>query len=119
VLQHVSVEIKPEQMDACLGFWRLLGFKQVPKPDVLPSEYRWVERDGTQIHLMTFDDPVVTRRGHAAVVVEDYDAVLATLREHGFDPEPTVEAWGVPRAFVRDPAGNRFELMSAPPPTGG
>jgi hypothetical protein len=35
----------------------------------------------------------------------------------GFDPEPRQEHWGAPRSFVRDPAGNRVELMSAPPPT--
>ena len=54
--------------------------------------------------------------GHFALVVEDYDATLDKLREAGFDPDPRQEHWGAPRSFVRDPAGNRVELMSEPPP---
>jgi catechol 2,3-dioxygenase-like lactoylglutathione lyase family enzyme len=47
--------------------------------------------------------------------VQGYDDVLATLREAGHDPEPRAEHWGSPRAYVRDPAGNRVELMAFPP----
>jgi catechol 2,3-dioxygenase-like lactoylglutathione lyase family enzyme len=117
MLQHVSVEIRPEQVDACVEFWRLFGFEQVTPPPLLRDRFIWLERAGTQIHLMPFDDPVTTRRGHAAVVVDDYDAVLRTLHEHGFETRPGSNAWGAPRAFVRDPAGNHVEIMSAPPPT--
>ena len=66
---------------------------------------------------MPFDDPVTTARGHAAVVVEDFDAALDRLREHGFEPRPGSNAWGASRSFVRDPAGNHVEVMSQPPPT--
>ena len=55
--------------------------------------------------------------GHLAVVVEDYDATIGRLRDQGFEVDPRPQHWGAPRAFVRDPAGNRVELMSAPPPT--
>jgi hypothetical protein len=119
VLQHVSVEVKPDQVQACVEFWRLIGFEQVTPPPSLRDRFTWVERQGTQIHLMPFEDPVLTKRGHAAVVVEDYEGVVTTLREHGFQPEPGSNAWDAPRSFVRDPAGNHVELMSAPPPTGG
>ena len=116
MLQHVSIEVRPDQVDACVTFWGLLGFEQVEPPETL-RRFTWVERAGTQIHLMPFEDPVTTARGHAAVVVEDYEDALARLREKGFDPQPGSEAWGVPRSFVRDPAGNHVELMSAPPPS--
>ena len=116
MLQHVSIEVRPDQVDACVAFWKLLGFEQVEPPETL-RRFTWVERAGTQIHLMPFEDPVTTARGHAAVVVEDYEDALARLRESGFDPQPGSEAWGAPRSFVRDPAGNHVELMSAPPPS--
>jgi catechol 2,3-dioxygenase-like lactoylglutathione lyase family enzyme len=77
----------------------------------------WVERGGTQVHLLYSDDPVVPPSGHLAVVVDDYDMTIERLRAAGFDPEPRAEQWGAPRSFVRDPAGHRVELMSAPPPT--
>jgi catechol 2,3-dioxygenase-like lactoylglutathione lyase family enzyme len=116
MLQHVSVEVRPEQVDACVAFWNLLGFEQVDPPESL-RQFTWVERAGTQIHLMPFDDPVTTLRGHAAVVVDDYEDALARLRADGFETREGSNAWGAPRSFVRDPAGNHIELMSAPPPT--
>ena len=68
---------------------------------------------------MRRDDAEHLPAGHFAVVVDDYDRTLERLRADGFEPEPREEHWGAPRSFVRDPAGNRVELMSAPPPTGG
>jgi catechol 2,3-dioxygenase-like lactoylglutathione lyase family enzyme len=117
MLQHVSVEVRPEQVEACVAFWELLGFERVTPPGELAERFTWVEREGTQIHLMPFEDPSTTVRGHAAVVVEDPDPVLAALRERGFELRAGSNAWGAPRWFTRDPAGNHVELMSAPPPT--
>ena len=116
MLQHVSLEVRPDQVEACVAFWRLLGFEQVAPPPSL-ARFTWVERNGTQIHLMPFDDPVTTVRGHAAVVVEDFEATVETLRGKGFEPREGSNAWNAPRVFVRDPAGNHVELMSSPPPT--
>ena len=118
MLQHVSVEVRPDEVDACVAFWALLGFEQVTPPESL-RRFTWVERGGTQIHLMPFEDPVTTMRGHAAIVAEDFDAALARLHEHGFETRPGSNAWGAPRVFVRDPAGNHVEVMSAPPPAAG
>jgi catechol 2,3-dioxygenase-like lactoylglutathione lyase family enzyme len=117
MLQHVSIEVRPDQLDACVAFWALLGFEQVTPPGELAERFTWVEREGTQIHLMPFDAPNTTVNGHAAVVVEDYEGTLAALRERGFELQPGSNAWGAPRTFTRDPAGNHVELMSAPPPT--
>ena len=64
---------------------------------------------------MTVDDPVVPPSGHHAVLVDDYDATLASLREAGFDPDPRKEHWGSPRLFVRNPAGHRVEVMAGSP----
>jgi catechol 2,3-dioxygenase-like lactoylglutathione lyase family enzyme len=116
MLQHVSVEVRPDQVDACVAFWAVLGFELVTPPESL-RRFTWVERDGTQIHLMPFEDPVTTVRGHAAVVVDDYEDALTRLRERGFETREGSNAWDAPRSFVRDPAGNHIELMSAPPPT--
>jgi catechol 2,3-dioxygenase-like lactoylglutathione lyase family enzyme len=116
MLQHVSVEVRPDQVDACVAFWAVLGFERVTPPESL-RQFTWVERAGTQIHMMPFEDPVTTLRGHAAVVVDDYEDALARLHERGFETREGSNAWDAPRSFVRDPAGNHIELMSAPPPT--
>jgi len=118
VIQHVSLEARPADADACLAFWALLGFAEVQPPEALRDRTRWAQRAGTQIHLLLSDAPVVPPAGHVAVAAGDYDAAVAALRAAGFAPEPRPEHWGAPRCFVRDPAGHRVEVMSAPPPAG-
>lgn len=115
-LQHVSLEIRRDDVPAELRFWALLGFSEVEPPGTLGEIASWVQRDGTQIHLLFDDDPVVPPGGHAAVVVDDFDATAAALRAAGFDPQERTRHWGAARAFVHSPAGHTVELMAQPPP---
>ena len=119
MIQHVSLECRPDDADAVLAFWALLGFEEVDPPAGLAGRSRWCDRDGQQVHLLLTDDPVAPPSGHCAVVAEDYDATLARLRDAGFEPDPRAEHWGARRSFVRAPGGHRVELMAAPPPPGG
>jgi catechol 2,3-dioxygenase-like lactoylglutathione lyase family enzyme len=115
VLQHVSLEVRPDQVRDCVAFWELLGFTEIEPPPILRDRFTWVERDGTHIHLVPVDDPAVPREGHTAVVAPEGETTVQTLREHGFEPRPGSNAWDAPRWFVTDPAGHRVEVMSAPP----
>jgi catechol 2,3-dioxygenase-like lactoylglutathione lyase family enzyme len=115
-LQHVALETRRADCDAEVAFWALLGFTEVRPPEGLVDVARWVAREGTQIHLLFADEPVVMPRGHAAVIVPDYDAAVARLREAGHRPEPAREHWARPRSFVRTPGGHVVEVMAAPPP---
>jgi catechol 2,3-dioxygenase-like lactoylglutathione lyase family enzyme len=117
MLQHVSIEVAPGDQRACVAFYELIGFHEVDPPGTLAETSTWVEKGGTQVHLLHSDDPVVPPEGHLAVIVgrDSYDATLERLRAAGFDPDPREEHWGEPRSFVRDPAGHRVELMVAPP----
>lgn len=115
-LQHVSLEVRRGDVPAELAFWRLLGFREVEPPGSLGERTAWVQRGGTQVHLLIDEDPVVPPSGHAAVVAEDFDATLAALREAGHGAEERTRHWGEPRAFTRSPAGHRVEVMAAPPP---
>ena len=119
VIQHVTVELPRERVEECAAFWALLGFRRVEPPPTLRDRAIWVERGGTQVHLMYVDRPVVPPKAHVAVVVEDYPGSFRALSDAGHDPEPRPEHWGVPRCFVRDPAGHRVEVMAAPPPSSG
>lgn len=115
MIQHVALEVREAEAEACVRFWALLGFEEVEPPGRLGEVSRWVQREGTQVHLLLTDDPVAPPQGHVAVVAPDHDAALARLRDAGFAPEPREEHWGAPRAFVRDPAGHRVEVMARPP----
>jgi catechol 2,3-dioxygenase-like lactoylglutathione lyase family enzyme len=115
MLQHVTLEVRPEQVEACVRFWELLGFRRMVPPPLLRDRFTWVEREGTHIHLVPVDAPAIAREGHSAVLAEDHEAALRALRDAGFEPRPGSNAWDAPRWFVRDPAGHLVELMSAPP----
>ena len=115
MLQHASLEVRGDQVEACVGFWRRLGFEPMMPPPTLRDRFTWVERAGTHIHLIPVEAPIAAREGHVAVLVEDYEGALGALREAGFDPQPGTNAWDAPRSFVRDPAGHLVEVMSAPP----
>jgi catechol 2,3-dioxygenase-like lactoylglutathione lyase family enzyme len=117
VLQHVTLEVRPDQVRACVRFWELLGFDELEPPPSLRDRFTWVGREDTHIHLVPVERPAVPRDGHTAVVAEDAERAVAALRDAGFDPRPGSNAWDAPRWFVRDPAGHRVEVMSAPPPS--
>ena len=115
-LQHVSLEVARADVPDEQRFWALLGFEPVEPPGTLGERSAWVQRAGTQIHLLFAESPVVPPSGHAAVVAEDFEATLSSLRDAGFEPQERTRHWGEPRAFVHTPAGHVVEVMAAPPP---
>lgn len=114
MLHHVGIEVAPADIEAAADFFELIGFSRVEPPEPL-RRYTWLEREGTQVHLMPEDDPTVPSPGHLAVVAPDFDVTVARLREHGFEVEPKGEHWGQPRVVAITPGGHRVELMAAPP----
>jgi hypothetical protein len=116
MLQHAGIEVPPAEIERAVELFTLLGFARVDPPPSLAADFTWVEKDGTQIHLMHEPHPTASPRGHLALVVEDFDMSLARLQEHGFEVERSREHWGAPRALATCPGGHRIELMASPPP---
>jgi catechol 2,3-dioxygenase-like lactoylglutathione lyase family enzyme len=78
----------------------------------------WLERSGTQIHLVFVTDADAAERrhsGHVGVIVDRYPETVEALRAAGREVEPRTAHWGSPRAYVRDPAGYLVELMAWAP----
>jgi catechol 2,3-dioxygenase-like lactoylglutathione lyase family enzyme len=118
MIQHVTRQIRPSQLDRCVQFYEMLGFEQVPVPAGIAGRALWLERRRTQIHLMPTEDAVPSS-GHVGIVVESYADTVDRLRDAGHEVEPRREHWGSPRAYVRDPAGNLVELMAWAPGSEG
>jgi catechol 2,3-dioxygenase-like lactoylglutathione lyase family enzyme len=114
-IHHVAMETRPEDVEACARFYELLGFARVERPESLRDRGIWLEHGGQQIHLQRDEDVTVPKRSHFALVADDYEATLATLREGGFEPDEREQHWGSPRVFVHDPAGHVVEVMEFPP----
>lgn len=115
MLQHVTLEVTEAQVRPCVAFWALLGFSEMVPPPLLRGRFTWVERDGTQIHLVPVPQPVAANDGHVAIVAPDYEATLTALTDAGFTLREGLDAWDAPRSFVRDPAGHLIEVMSRSP----
>ncbi|HEY8809314.1 MAG TPA: VOC family protein [Solirubrobacterales bacterium] len=115
MLQHVTLEVSPRDVERSLELWALLGFQRVEPPPALAQTFTWVERKGTQIHLERNESPIVPQHGHTAVVVADFERTVERLREAGFDVTHGREHWGARRAKAVAPGGHLVELMAAPP----
>jgi hypothetical protein len=115
MLHHVSLEVLPEDAERTARMFELLGFSRVPAPDPVAPFVTWLEREGTQIHLIHTPEPAIPTLGHCAVVVEDFEHAVTRLREAGYEVEDARELWGEPRAFAIIPGGGRVEMMRRPP----
>ena len=117
MLHHVGIEVRPADVERSVELWTLLGFEPVEPPAGL-AEFTWLERDGTQVHLMPTDSPTVPPRGHVAVVAPDFDATCERVAAAGFEVEHRNEYWDAARAKVSAPGGHAVELMASPTSAG-
>jgi catechol 2,3-dioxygenase-like lactoylglutathione lyase family enzyme len=116
-LQHAALEVPPQGIAAELAFWACLGFGEVDVPETLAGRTHWVQREGTQIHLLHVDDRevVAAPEGHVAVVCDDYAATRGALLAAGHEVDDRTPHWGAERLFTRTPAGHRVEVMAFAP----
>ena len=119
MIHHVGLELAPADAGRAAELFELLGFEPVAVPPSLGAGFTWLERGGTQVHLMHTERPVAPPRGHVAVVAPEFDAAVERLRAAGFEVEPRAAHWGSPRASVAAPGGHRVEIMASPPPADG
>jgi catechol 2,3-dioxygenase-like lactoylglutathione lyase family enzyme len=114
-VHHAALETRPDDADALVAFFALLGFEEVEPPPTLQGGTRWVQRGATQVHLLLTDEPVVPPSGHVAVVAPDYEPDISALRSAGHTVVDRAQHWGAPRAFATAPGGHRVEVMASPP----
>ena len=115
MIHHVGLEVRPAHLDACVAFWELLGWGEVPVPEGIGDHGRWLAHGTQQIHLLVTEEPVAPPANHVALVDPQLDATVELLASRGFEILERTPYWGARRVFTRSPAGHRVELMAAPP----
>jgi catechol 2,3-dioxygenase-like lactoylglutathione lyase family enzyme len=113
-LHHVNIVVKPGQTDQVLSFYaEVLGLRRTEKPSEGTSPGgAWFDiGDSTQLHISERADAVMHDDMHFALVVDDFDDVLARLAEAGAQWKPQADLFGGRRGSTRDPVGNRIELL--------
>jgi len=113
-LHHVQVAMPAGQDEVAEGFYcGLLGFERVEKPEALRARGGcWFRSGAAECHLGVEDDFRPARKAHPAFLVDDLAAIRERLERAGVEVVPDDQVEGHERFYVRDPFGNRLELIA-------
>ena len=80
-LDHVQLAMPPDAEAVADAFYcGVLGFEVLPKPEPLASRGgRWFVCDHVQVHLGVEPHFAPARKAHPALVVDDFDELVAGL----------------------------------------
>lgn len=112
-LDHVQIEAPAGCEDAARQFFTgLMGLPELQKPAALQRNGgAWFALpSGQQLHIGVTPEFVPRQKGHVALRCTDLGAVKAALEAAAVAYTADEEA-GVPRVFLRDPWGNRLEIV--------
>ncbi|HEU5033143.1 MAG TPA: VOC family protein [Mycobacteriales bacterium] len=112
-LHHVNVVVPPGGTESVLSFYvDVLGLERVAKPtEGVAESGAWFDiDDSSQVHISERDGQPHPQ-AHFALVVDDFEAVLARVAAAGAPWQEQADIFGGRRGFTRDPAGNRIELL--------
>lgn len=114
-LHHVLLAIPPGSEEACREFYvDCLGMREIEKPDGLRQRGGlWLRGDALEIHLGVEEGFTPSQKAHPGIHVHDVDALATHLQACNRDCEWDENLPGHRRFYVRDPAGNRLEFLSA------
>jgi catechol 2,3-dioxygenase-like lactoylglutathione lyase family enzyme len=113
---HVQVAIPAASEPAARAYYHdLLGMTEVPKPAALAVRGGcWFRSGAAVLHLGVEEPFSAARKAHPAFIVDDLDALAATLAAAGHECSSTDgEIPGVRRFHTVDPFGNRLEFQQA------
>ena len=111
-VHHVNVVVPPGATDECVRFYcDVLGLTRIAKPASLRPDGAWLAIDaGTQLHLSEREGDAHPT-AHFALVLDDFEAVHERAMAAGAEWGDAEDIFRGGRAFTRDPAGNRIELL--------
>ena len=112
-LHHVQLAMPPGEEETAAAFYAgVLGLERVPKPPELsPRGGVWFRSGDLEVHLGVEDGFRPAVKAHPAFLVEDLERIRARVEMCGFKVIDTVQLKGHHRVYVRDPFGNRLELI--------
>ena len=112
-VHHVQLAMPPGQEEAAGAFYvGALGMQQVPKPEHLAARGGcWFRGDGLELHLGVEDGFRASAKAHPAIRVEGLSALRTAMEAVGAEVTDDTQLEGHDRCYVRDPFGNRLELI--------
>ncbi|GAB1689428.1 glyoxalase [Krasilnikovia sp. M28-CT-15] len=116
-LHHVQLAIPPGGEDVARRFYgAVLGMTELAKPPVLAARGGcWFAGGGWELHLGVEEAFVPARKAHPGVLVDDIDALAATLTAAGETVDWDPHFPGHRRLYTHDGHGNRLEFLQPLP----
>ena len=114
-LHHVQLSMPPGEEEAAIEFYGgVLGLDQVPKPAELSDRGGvWFRSGQLEVHLGVEEGFQPAMKAHPAFLVEDLERMRARVEMSGYKVIESEQFSGFRRVHVRDPFGNRLELIEA------
>jgi catechol 2,3-dioxygenase-like lactoylglutathione lyase family enzyme len=112
-LHHVQLAMPPdEEEDAVRFYGTVLGLTQVEKPpELAPRGGVWFRSGSLEVHLGIEEPFTPARKAHPAFLVKDLADLRQRIEAAGYRVTDDVPLEGFHRCHVRDPFGNRLELV--------
>jgi catechol 2,3-dioxygenase-like lactoylglutathione lyase family enzyme len=116
-LHHVQVAAPRGSEEVLRRFYGdVLGMTEVPKPpDLAGRGGVWFRTGALELHLGVEDDFRPAGKAHPGLLVADLPAYVDGLAAHGVPVEWDDAFPGYRRCYLRDPYGNRLELLEPLP----
>jgi catechol 2,3-dioxygenase-like lactoylglutathione lyase family enzyme len=117
-IHHAQITVPVGEEEAARRWYRdVLGLPEIEKPASLRARGGfWLQVGAQQLHVNSEDGfDRWKSRAHVAYEVEDLAASRARLAAHGVEVKDGEGIPGYVRCELRDPFGNRVELIARSP----
>ena len=92
-------------------YGELLGLREIPAPKTFDFVALWYDLGGTYLHLLFKPERDTISPRHFCLHVSDIAAARVHVTARGIRIDETVKIPGAERFFIRDPDGNRIEVL--------
>jgi catechol 2,3-dioxygenase-like lactoylglutathione lyase family enzyme len=92
-------------------YGELLGLREIPAPRTFDFVALWYDLGGTFLHLLLKPERDSISPRHFCLHVADIAAARAHVTAQRISIDETVKIPGAERFFIRDPDGNRIEVL--------
>ena len=113
-INHVSISARDVAQSVAF-YVEVFGVTPVATPD-FGFPVQWLALGDVQLHVFEHKDREAPISHHLAIEVDDFPAVLRTVRERGIEDRDTFGHWlyrlpdGAAQLYLRDPGGNLIEV---------
>ncbi|MPQ26484.1 glyoxalase [Bacillus paralicheniformis] len=112
-IDHVQIAAPKGSEDECREFFsKILGMKEIPKPENLKKRGGvWFQCGTHELHIGIQENFIPAIKAHPAFSISDINKLKQRLIENNIKIKEDEPLEGATRFYVNDPFGNRLEFL--------